>query len=82
LSGFEYTDTVSLSSTLTATNQSIGVALESEGFSGYDGILGIGPVALTDGTVVLGSTVPTITDTLFAEKKISSYVVLASPSMT
>lgn len=48
--GTEYTDTVTLSSSLVITNQSIGVASKSSGFSGYDGILGIGPDALTEGT--------------------------------
>lgn len=69
--GFEYTDTVSLSSSLTVTNQSIGVADTASGFTGYDGILRIGPVGLTDGTVLLAGNVPTITDNLFTQKKIS-----------
>jgi saccharopepsin len=38
--GSEYTDTVTLSSSLVITNQSIGVATASQGFQGSDGILG------------------------------------------
>lgn len=39
-SGTEFTDTVSLGGGLTITKQSIGVASQSEGFDGVDGILG------------------------------------------
>ncbi|KAI1788141.1 aspartic peptidase A1 [Ganoderma leucocontextum] len=50
-SGTEFTDTVSLGSGLTITGQSIGVATTSDGFDGVDGIVGIGPVDLTVGTL-------------------------------
>jgi len=50
-SGNEYTDTVTLASGFAITAQSIGVATESEGFDGVDGILGIGPEDLTCGTL-------------------------------
>lgn len=64
-SGDEYTDTVTLSKTLVIENQSIGVASKATGFSGVDGILGIGPVALTEGTLSSKSkTIPTVTDNL------------------
>ncbi|KAJ7182851.1 hypothetical protein C8R43DRAFT_1116470 [Mycena crocata] len=47
----EFLDRVTLASGLVISNQSIGVATSSEGFDGVDGILGIGPVALTQGTL-------------------------------
>lgn len=50
-SGEEYTDTVTIASGYSITGQSIGVASTSEGFSGVDGILGIGPEDLTCGTL-------------------------------
>lgn len=48
-SGTEYTDRVTISSSLVIPSQSIGVASSATGFDGTDGILGIGPVALTAG---------------------------------
>lgn len=50
-SGTEYLDQVTIASGLVIPNQSIGVASTSSGFSGVDGILGIGPVDLTVGTL-------------------------------
>lgn len=38
--GTEFTDTVTLSSSLRVFSQSIGVASHSDGFEGVDGILG------------------------------------------
>ncbi|KAJ3833050.1 aspartic peptidase domain-containing protein [Lentinula raphanica] len=77
--GYEYFDTVALSNELIIKNQSIGVADFQQGFNSMDGILGIGPVDLTDGTI-LGSlapvtTVPTVSDNLFSEGVISTEVV-------
>ncbi|KAI0661988.1 acid protease [Cubamyces menziesii] len=71
-SGTEYTDTVTLSSSLVIQNQSIGVASTAQGFQGVDGILGIGPVDLTEGTVSGNQPVPTVTDNLFAQGSIES----------
>ncbi|THH06185.1 hypothetical protein EW145_g4262 [Phellinidium pouzarii] len=73
--GTEYTDTVTLSSDLVITNQSIGVASSTQGFDGEDGILGIGPVDLTDGTVFNTNTVPTVTDNLLSQGTIDSEVI-------
>ncbi|KAG2351107.1 aspartic proteinase, partial [Suillus spraguei] len=78
--GMEYLDTVTLSSGLTITNQSIGVAYGSSGFgSGVDGILGIGPVDLTKGTLTNSTTrtmtIPTVTDNLYKQGTISQDVV-------
>ena len=44
--GTEFTDTVSLGNGLTINGQSIGVATESEGFDGVDGIVGYVPSSL------------------------------------
>jgi cathepsin E len=76
-SGTEFTDTVSLGSGLTATKQSIGVASTSTGFDGVDGILGIGPVDLTEDTLspATTSTIPTITDNLFSQGAISAHSI-------
>jgi len=68
--GLEFIDRVTLSPELVISNQSIGVAVESGGFDGVDGILGIGPAALTQGTVQGAGTIPTVTDNLFAQKTI------------
>ncbi|KAJ7511570.1 aspartic peptidase domain-containing protein [Mycena galericulata] len=75
-SGTEYTDTVTLAPGLVITKQSIGVASKSTGFTGVDGILGIGPVDLTQGTLSkASSTIPTVTDNLFSQGTISSDVI-------
>jgi len=71
-SGTEFTDTVTLSPELVIQTQSIGVASTATGFDGVDGILGIGPVDLTSGTVSGVETVPTVTDNLFAQGAISA----------
>jgi hypothetical protein len=75
--GTEYTDTVALGSGLTITKQSIGVASRSTGFSGVDGILGIGPLALTEGTLTNEptTTIPTVTMNLYSQGIISEVVV-------
>ncbi|KIJ23442.1 hypothetical protein M422DRAFT_275972 [Sphaerobolus stellatus SS14] len=49
--GIEYLDKVSLGHNLTIPNQSIGVATEASGFAN-DGLLGLGPYALTLGTLI------------------------------
>ena len=66
------TDTVTLAPGLVIANQSIGVASSAQGFQGVDGILGIGPVDLTTGTLSTGEPVPTVTDNLFAQGTIAS----------
>ncbi|KAM6496767.1 aspartic peptidase A1 [Amanita muscaria] len=69
--GTEYIDTVTLGS-IVIPNQSIGVASNSSGFTGIDGILGIGPVDLTKGTLSPDSsaTIPTVTDNAFSSGQI------------
>ncbi|KAL5492996.1 hypothetical protein ACEPAI_4444 [Sanghuangporus weigelae] len=74
--GSEFTDTVTFTKGLTITGQSIGVATFAEGFQGVDGILGIGPTDLTEGTLIPSlAAIPTVTDNLFSQGKISQEVV-------
>ncbi|KAH7886050.1 aspartic peptidase domain-containing protein [Phlebopus sp. FC_14] len=76
-SGEEYYDTVTLGSGLTINSQSIGVASRSTGFNGVDGIVGIGPVDLTQGTLTNepSTTIPTVTDNLYTQGTISQEVI-------
>ncbi|KAI0649711.1 aspartic peptidase domain-containing protein [Trametes meyenii] len=62
--GQEFIDTVTLAPGLTIGNQSFGVAMNSSGFDGVDGILGVGPQGLTRGSLSLcpETTIPTVTD--------------------
>jgi cathepsin E len=78
--GTEYTDTVTLGSGLIITNQSIGVASTSKGFSGHDGILGIGPKDLTNGTLKNSTTttIPTVTENFYSQGTIPQEVIGAS----
>ncbi|KZV80356.1 family A1 protease [Exidia glandulosa HHB12029] len=77
-SGTEYTDQVAISDDLVISKQSIGVASKATGFEDVDGILGIGPVSLTEGTVSGVSSVPTVTDNLYSQGLISREVVSVS----
>ncbi|KAH8100001.1 acid protease [Cristinia sonorae] len=70
-SGTEYTDTVTLAPALVIEGQSIGVSSSAQGFDDVDGIIGIGPVDLTSGTVSNTDQVPTVVDNLFAQGTIS-----------
>jgi len=79
VSGEEFTDQVTLSSSLVISKQSIGVASESSGFEGVDGILGIGPLDLTLGTLENeNSEIPTVTGNLFSQGIISENLVAVS----
>lgn len=73
-SGTEYTDTVKFGG-LSVSSQSIGAATKSSGFSGVDGIIGFGPVDLTEGTVSNTNTVPTFMDNLYKQGSISTEVL-------
>jgi len=77
-SGTEYLDKVTLATGLVIPQQSIGIASKSTGFDEFDGILGIGPVDLTDGTISGGGTVPTVTDNLFSQGTIPKNQVAIS----
>ncbi|KIL59267.1 hypothetical protein M378DRAFT_1015803 [Amanita muscaria Koide BX008] len=72
-SGKEYFDTVTIGS-LVIRNQSIGVATTSTGFTGVDGILGIGPTDLTVGTLSPDTNTPilTVTDNAYAQGLITN----------
>ncbi|KAL4073369.1 aspartic peptidase domain-containing protein [Scleroderma yunnanense] len=72
MSGKLYIDTVTLSPGLVVKKQSIGVARTAQGIRDVDGIIGLGPVDLTRGTVTGGREVPTVTDNLFSEGIIPS----------
>ncbi|KAI1791964.1 acid protease [Ganoderma leucocontextum] len=74
-SGEEWNDAVTLSPDLVIVNQGIGVANSSTGFSGVDGILGIGPTDLTAGTVSDGQLVPTVLDNAYAQGLIEQDII-------
>ncbi|KIY53037.1 aspartic protease [Fistulina hepatica ATCC 64428] len=75
-SGTEYIDEVTITSDLIVTKQSIGVASESSDFTGYDGILGIGPTDLTEGTLSdSDAEIPTVADNLYSQGTISEEVI-------
>ncbi|KAF7303233.1 Aspartic proteinase [Mycena kentingensis (nom. inval.)] len=78
--GTEFTDQVMLAPGLVIPHQSIGVSSRSSGFDGVDGILGLGPVDLTLGTLTNARTtlVPTVTDNLFSQGIITSNLVAIS----
>ncbi|KAH9934531.1 acid protease [Epithele typhae] len=72
--GYEYTDTVTLGDAA-ITGQGIGVASTTYGFDGVDGILGIGPVALTEGSTSGSEAIPTVTDNMFSQGLIEADLV-------
>lgn len=51
------------------------MASSSTGFDGVDGILGVGPVILTQGTVSGSSSIPTFLDNLYSAGTISTEVL-------
>jgi len=75
--GHEYNDSVTIASGVAISQQSIGVALDSDGIYPYDGILGIGPSDLSVGTLWPdnSSAIPTVTDNLYQQGKISQNLV-------
>jgi len=76
-SGFEVIDQVTIGPDLVIHEQSMGVALKAAGFNGVDGILGIGPVNLTNSTLTPDNTsiIPTVTDNLFSTHLIQKHLV-------
>ncbi|KAL1700655.1 aspartic peptidase domain-containing protein [Schizophyllum commune] len=75
-SGEEYTDQVTITDELVLDNQSIGVASTASGFNGYDGILGIGPTTLTQGTLESSNEeIPTVVDTAFEQGLIDDKII-------
>jgi len=78
VSGTEVIDQVSLGTGLVISKQSLGSASRSSGFSTVDGIVGIGPVDLTSGTLSNGNLIPTVTGNLFTQGTISENLVAVS----
>jgi cathepsin E len=70
--GDEVVDTVTVSAGLKITSQELGIANQSVGFDGLDGMFGLGPTDLTAGTVDGVASVPTVLDNLFSEGAIPS----------
>ena len=60
---------------LVIEKQGVGAAEIAFGFNGVDGILGIGPVDLTDGTTSSGVEIHTVLDTAFAAGTISANII-------
>ncbi|KAI0752479.1 acid protease [Daedaleopsis nitida] len=75
--GQQFIDQVTLADGLVIQNQSIGAALEDQGFDGVDGIIGIGPVDLTCGTLFPDedACIPTVTDNAFAQGLIDAHQI-------
>lgn len=73
--GEEWLDTVTLTSGLVINQQSIGVASFAQGTNGFDGVLGLGPIGLTQNSVNNTFEVPTVTDNLYTQKTISQEVL-------
>ncbi|PPQ94827.1 hypothetical protein CVT25_007464 [Psilocybe cyanescens] len=74
--GNEVFDAVTLTPDLIIPNQSMGSALLSQGFSGFDGILGsVGPTELTKGTLIpsTDAVIPTVVDNLYNQGLIPAY---------
>ena len=63
---FSDLDTISLSSSLTITDQFIGAASSSKSFENVDGLLGLGPTGLTYGRLTdqPNFKIPTVSDNL------------------
>ncbi|KAG2064108.1 aspartic peptidase A1 [Suillus decipiens] len=75
--GTVFLDTVTVGPGLTVVGQEIGVAYNAQGFVRYDGVLGIGPVALTLNTLTLTPTVsvPTVANRLAGEGTIEANIL-------
>ncbi|KAG0704563.1 acid protease [Suillus ampliporus] len=85
-SGVEYYDTVTLGPDLVIAKQSIGDAFQSAEFEGVDGIIGVGPVDLTQGTLSpdTNALIPTIMDNALEQGLIKKRILGISfaPSTT
>lgn len=70
MSGEEWFDEVAVAD-LAIPDQMIGVASTADGFPGVDGVLGLGPSDLSDGTVAsMPGPIPTVLENLFNLKMI------------
>jgi len=76
-SGLEYIDQVTIAPGMVIKNQSIGDALSSASFEGVDGIIGVGPVDLTQRTLSpdTQATIPTVMDNAYSQGLISQEVL-------
>jgi len=74
VSGNEKIGRVSYSG-VTVHKQSFGAATTVSGLTGVDGIIGFGPVGLTQGTVSGTGLVPTFMDNLYSQRSISKEVL-------
>ncbi|PCH39175.1 aspartic peptidase A1 [Wolfiporia cocos MD-104 SS10] len=76
-SGYEYLDQVTIASGFVITNQSIGDALEYADFEGVDGIIGVGPIDLTLGTLYpdVNAEIPTVMNNALEQGLISTEVL-------
>ncbi|KIO07573.1 hypothetical protein M404DRAFT_8365 [Pisolithus tinctorius Marx 270] len=77
ISGIEYLDQVTLAPNLVIINQSIGDALSYADFEGVDGIIGVGPVILTQGTLSpdTNATILTVTNNAVSQGLIYDQVL-------
>ncbi|KZO93798.1 aspartic proteinase from Irpex Lacteus [Calocera viscosa TUFC12733] len=75
--GDEYLDQVTLGAGLVLKNQSIGAATSFAQFPGVDGILGVGPTLLTQGTLYPGADleIPTVVDTAYTQRLVPDRVL-------
>lgn len=74
-SGNQYLDSLSFSGA--TFQQSIGVAKESKGYDGVDGVLGLGPAVLSLGTLspAKNMQIPTVADSLLAAGAVDSATI-------
>jgi len=70
-------DQVTLAPNLVITNQSIGDALSYSGFQDADGVIGMGPVGLTNGTLSPddNATIPTVMNNAASQHLIEHQVL-------
>ncbi|KAG1747746.1 acid protease [Suillus paluster] len=84
--GVEYSDTVTLAPDFVIAKQSIGDALQYANFVGVDGIIGVGPVDLTKGTLSpdKNTLIPTIMSNALKQGLIQKQIlgVLFAPATT
>lgn len=68
-SGEQYLGTISFSGA--SFQQRIGVASKFTGCEGVDGVLGLGPTALSLGTLEVDEEVPSVADTLLPQEQLT-----------
>ncbi|GBE89461.1 Polyporopepsin [Sparassis crispa] len=75
--GDEYLDQVTIAPGIVIANQSIGDALQSSGFEGTDGLIGVGPKSNTNDTLFPNTTelIPTVMDNALQQGLIDTEVL-------